>query len=217
MIASSGDIATLVRENFPLLTDPALIEEIARVGRLMTFREGEIIMDYGAYIKMAPLVIEGTIKVVRENRHGNEIFLYYLAAGDTCASSFSCCLTQKRSFIKTIAEEDTTVIAIPVQYVDEWMTKYRNWKDFVMQAYDRRIMELIDTIDSIAFMKMDQRLMKYLEDRAFVTGSNTIPLTHQEIANDLNASREAVSRLLKKLEQQGVIRLGRNRIELLEN
>ncbi len=183
----------------------------------MTFREGEIIMDYGAYIKMAPLVIEGTIKVMRENRHGDEIFLYYLTAGDTCASSFSCCLTQKRSFIKTIAEEDATVIAIPVQYVDEWITRFRNWKDFVMQAYDRRIMELIDTIDSIAFMKMDERLMKYLEDRAFVTGNNTIQLTHQEIATDLNASREAVSRLLKKLERQGVIRLGRNRIELLES
>ncbi len=183
----------------------------------MTFKEGEIIMDYGSFIKMAPLVIEGTVKVMRENRYGDEIFLYYLSAGDTCASSFSCCLAQKRSFIKTIAEEDCKVIAIPVQYVDEWISKYRNWKEFVMQAYDRRIMELIDTIDSIAFMKMDERLMKYLEDRAFVTGSQTIHLTHQEIATDLNASREAVSRLLKKLERQGVIKLGRNRIELLES
>ena len=204
-----------VRDHFPQLTDPALIEAIGKVGKIMSFRAGDIIMDYGSYIKLVPLVIKGAIKVLREDDEGNELFLYYLQEGDTCPASFTCCLSSKRSFIKTIAEEDTTVLALPVREVDDWISQYRNWKDFIMMAYDHRIMELVQTIDSIAFMRMDERLLKYLEEKAEARGSREINTTHQEIAWDLNASREAISRLLKQLEKREVIQLGRNRITLL--
>ncbi|MCB0706760.1 MAG: Crp/Fnr family transcriptional regulator [Saprospiraceae bacterium] len=209
-------IESWVQEHFSQITDPALIKEIAEYGLIKTFKGGEIIMDYGSYIRMVPLVIKGAIKVLREDDQGRELFLYYLQEGDTCPASFTCCLTSKRSFIKTVAEEDTTVLTLPVKQVDDWISKYRNWKDFIMMAYDFRIMELVQTIDSIAFMRMDERLLKYLEDKVEATGVRTIQSTHQEIAWDLNASREAVSRLLKKLEDQGTIKLGRNRIELLK-
>ncbi len=206
----------LVKKHFSSINEKALQEEIAKVGRLMHFKRGERIMDFGAYIKMVPLVISGSIKVVREHDEGDhEIFLYFLNGGETCSMSFSCCMMNKRSDIRTTAEDDTSLIGIPIKYVDEWMMKFPTWKNFVMRSYDQRMQELVRTIDHIVFHNMDERLLQYLQKKSVATTSNTIQTTHQDIAHDLNASREAVSRLLKKLENMGKIKLGRNKIELL--
>jgi len=204
----------LVRRNFPQIAEKALLEEIATVGKLTEFSAGTVIMDVGQYVKLVPLVIEGAIKVLREDEDGHELFLYYLQGGETCSMSFTCCMMNKKSEIRTIAEENTRMIGIPIRYVDEWMTKYQSWKNFVMQTYDYRMMELVRTIDSIAFHHMDERLLAYLDKKAKATNSKIINATHQEIAYDLNASREAVSRLLKQLENDGQLKLGRNKIEL---
>ena len=208
-------VLQLIQSRYPQIAEKALQEEIAEVGKIMHFQAGQVIMDTGNYVKVLPLVIDGVIKVVREDEEGNELFLYYLQAGETCSMSFTCCLMHKRSEIRTIAEEETTLIGIPIRYVDEWMTRYQSWKNFVMKTYDFRMMELIRTIDDIAFKKMDERLVSLLEKKAEATDSRIIQATHQELAYDLNASREAVSRLLKQLENEGVVRLGRNKIELL--
>lgn len=199
---------------FPQIAEKPLQEEIARIGKIMRFRAGQTIMDAGDYVRIIPLVLEGVIKVVREDESGNELFLYYLQPGETCSMSFTCCLAHKKSEIRASAEEDCIVIAIPVRYVDEWMTRYQSWKNYVMRTYDQRMMELIHTIDNIAFKRMDERLLDLLKKKAEAVGSRTILVTHQEIAYDLNASREAVSRLLKQLENEGTVRLGRNKIEL---
>lgn len=217
MNPSETQILKLVRQHFPLIAEKPLQEEIAKVGYLLSFKAGEVIMDFGAYIKLVPLVFKGSIKVSREDSNdGNELFLYYLSAGETCSMSFSCCMMNKRSDVRTIAEDDTELIGIPVKYIDEWMMKYQGWKNFVMRSYDQRMQELVHTIDKIAFHKMDERLLKYLQQKSIALSSNTILTTHQDIAYDLNASREAISRLLKQLEKMGKIRLGRNKIELLE-
>lgn len=207
-------ILDLVRKHFPNIAEKALQEEIATVGKLTEFSAGTVIMDVGQYVKLVPLVIEGAIKVSREDEDGHELFLYYLQGGQTCSMSFTCCMMNKKSEIRTIAEENTKMIGIPIRYVDEWMTKYQSWKNFVMQTYDYRMMELVRTIDSIAFHHMDERLLAYLDKKAQATHSKVINATHQEIAYDLNASREAVSRLLKQLENDGRVKLGRNKIEL---
>ena len=207
----------LIKTHFPQLSDLKLIEEIAAASSIFTFKAGETIVDYDEYIRIVPLVLSGSIKVMREDENGKELFLYYLNGGETCAMSFTCCMSSKRSYIKTIAEDDTTVLGIPVKKVDEWISTYRVWKNFIMQTYDARITEMVRTIDSIAFMKMDERLLRYLEETAEALQSTTIPHTHQQIAQDLNASREAISRLLKQLEHKKHIKLGRNRIELLSN
>ena len=207
-------ILDLVRKNFPNIAEKALQEEIATVGKLTEFSAGTVIMDVGQYVKLVPLVFEGAIKVSREDEDGHELFLYYLQGGQTCSMSFTCCMMNKKSEIRTIAEENTKMIGIPIRYVDEWMTKYQSWKNFVMQTYDFRMMELVRTIDSIAFHHMDERLLAYLDKKAKATHSKVINATHQEIAYDLNASREAVSRLLKQLENDGRVKLGRNKIEL---
>lgn len=207
-------ILDLVRKHFPNIAEKALQEEIATVGKVTEFSAGTVIMDVGQYVKLVPLVIEGAIKVSREDEDGHELFLYYLQGGQTCSMSFTCCMMNKKSEIRTIAEENTKMIGIPIRYVDEWMTKYQSWKNFVMQTYDFRMMELVRTIDSIAFHHMDERLLAYLDKKAQATHSKVINATHQEIAYDLNASREAVSRLLKQLENDGRVKLGRNKIEL---
>ncbi|MEM9546326.1 MAG: Crp/Fnr family transcriptional regulator [Bacteroidota bacterium] len=209
-------IVESLRQSFPTLGELELQREIARVGVLMEFKAGEIIMNYGSYVKLVPLLVKGSVKVLREDEEeGRELLLYYLYAGETCSMSFSCCMMDKRSDIRTSAEDDSTVIGIPIKYVDSWMSKYPSWKRFVMRSYDIRMQEMIKTIDSIAFKKMDQRLLDYLQERSEVHNSNEIISTHSEIANDLNASREAISRLLKQLEKNGVVALERNKIRLL--
>ena len=205
----------MIRQHYAQIAERGLQEEIADVGTIMHFKAGDLIMDFGAYVKIMPLIIEGSIKVSREDEEGNELFLYYLKPGETCSMSFTCCLMDKKSEIRTVAEEDTTLIGIPTRYMDEWMSRYPSWKNFVMTSYDDRMLELVRTIDNIAFKKMDERLMDYLEQKAAANSSRTLNATHQEIAYDLNASREAVSRLLKQLEKEGIVKLGRNRIELL--
>ncbi len=208
-------LLALVQQYFPQLSEPELQRSIAEVAHVVHISAGETLMDYGQYISMLPLVIKGSIKVMREGEDGKELLLYYLNEGETCSMSFSCCMMSKQSQIRAIAEEDSTLISIPLQYVDEWMLVYRSWKNFVMLSYDNRMLEFMNTIDSIAFKKMDERLWEYLLQRASSTQSQVIHTTHSEIANDLNASREAISRLLKQLENMERIRLGRNKIELL--
>ena len=216
MTFETGDIASILHQNFPQIAERELQKEIAEVGRIMHFRAGEIIMDYDSYVKLVPLIIKGSIRVTKEDDlDGREILLYFLSAGDTCSMSFSCCMMNKRSVIRTEAVEDTSLIGIPIKYVDQWMSKYQSWKNFVMLSYDNRLIELVKVIDRIAFNNMDDRLREYLQARAESTSSQLIQATHQEIANDLNASREAISRLLKKLENIGVVKLGRNQVELL--
>lgn len=205
----------LISKVFPELLESDLKNEIAESGTIQSFQQGEVIMDYGSYVRYVPLVVEGAIKVVREDEsEGKEILLYYLYAGDTCSMSFSCCMSNKKSDIKTIAEDETTVIAIPIAYVDQWISSYPSWKRFVMKSYDNRMKELIHTISAIAFTKLDERLLNYLKLKSSAQKSKTIQVTHQEIALDLNASREAISRLLKQLEKNHVLTLERNRIHL---
>lgn len=210
------NIAELLRKYYPILTETKLLEDISETGILQSFAANEVIMDYGSYVKVMPLILQGSIKVSREDEEGNELFLYYLSPGETCTMTFSCCMANKKSEFRAIAEEDTQIIGLPTRLMDQWMTKYPSWRNFVLTSYDNRMLELIRTIDNIAFKRMDQRLIEYLQEKAKVGGTDHILTTHQDIAYDLNASREAVSRLLKKLEKEGKVKLGRNHIKLVE-
>jgi len=203
-------------DSFPILFEPDLKKELNSVAKMYTASAGDIIMDIDQKIDQIPLVISGSIKILREDEDGNEIFLYYLEPGQACATSITCCLSGQKSTITAIAEDDTKYLGIPVQYSDEWMLKYKSWKNFVMNTYGERFEELLKAIDQLAFKKMDERLAKYLHDKADLHDSYEINISHQEIAYDLNTSREVISRLLKQLERIGSIKLGRNRIIILE-
>jgi CRP/FNR family transcriptional regulator len=206
-----------IQNLFPELNDDLFLTALEKNGKIFEVPQGRKILDYGSFIKTVPLVLSGSIKVVRENSQGNELFLYYLTPGDTCTNAFSCCMMNKRSTVRTIAEEDTTYVGIPVRQADEWINEYVVWKNYVLKSFESRIDEMIYTIDSIAFMQLDERLLEHLYKVSRAANSNIIQVTHQEIADDLNASREAISRLLKKLEMRGQISLGRNKITILDD
>ena len=193
-----------------------LLQEIVQVGAYKEIPEGFKMMEIGDYVKSMPLLISGVIKVLREDSDGDELLLYYLEKGETCSMTMTCCLGQKQSEIRAIAETDAKLIMVPVAKMEEWTAKYKSWRNFVFESYHNRINELLITLDSIAFYQMDERLEQYLREKSRVTESDIINNTHQEIAYDLNTSRVVISRLLKKLEQLGKIELRRNHLKIIE-
>lgn len=203
-------------EKFSTIFEKELLQELDEIGKIVNLNAGDVIIDTGQYIKFIPILLSGTIKIIRQDDEGGEILLYYVGSNETCAMSLTCCLAHQKSRIKAIAEEDISMITIPVILMEEWMVKYPSWKNYVMQTYSARFDELLKTIDGIAFHKVDERLEKYLKDKAAVNGNSILNVNHQQIAEELNSSREVISRLLKQLEHNGSIKLGRNKIELLK-
>ena len=187
-----------------------LKEEILSIGVKKTFEPNEVLIREGQFIATFPLVLKGLIRVSRTSNEGNELLLYYLKEYEVCAMSLTCCMAHQKSNVNAQAEEQTEVILLPVDKLDLWISKYPSWKQFIMQTFHNRFREMIDTVDSIAFMKLDERLIKYFTDRYKNSRSETFSGTHQDLALQLNTSREVVSRLLKKLEKQGKIELSRN-------
>ena len=204
-----------LKNSYGHLFENDLIEEINQVGTFKEVPEGFTLIEIGEYIKSMPLLVEGAIKVLREDHDGDELLLYFLERGETCAMTLSCCMGQTKSEIRAIAEMDTKLIMIPIRKMEEWTGKYRSWRNFVFESYHNRLMEMLEAIDSIAFMKLDERLLKYLYEKVKVNNEDTVKTTHQEIAYELHTSRVVISRLLKNLEKLGKIKLHRNNIEVL--
>lgn len=208
-------ISELIKQNFPELKQPDLLLEIEKVGTVVQGKPGDVLMEVGKYIQFMPLVVSGVIKIVRQDEDGNEILLYYLEGGNTCAMSMSCCLQSAKSNIKATVIEDVKLITIPVNYVDSWMSKYTHWKSFVMNTYNSRFDQLLHAIDVIAFKKMDERLLVYLKEKISSIQEDFVFSTHREMASELNTSREVVSRMLKKLELEGKIKTAKGKIYTL--
>ncbi|MBK8414188.1 MAG: Crp/Fnr family transcriptional regulator [Bacteroidetes bacterium] len=206
----------LLHEKFKNIFEKELLDELQAIGKPVNVKAGDVIMDTGQYIKFIPLLLSGSIKIIRQDDTDGEILLYYVGSNETCAMSLTCCMAHQKSRIRAIAEEDTEMITVPVEKMDEWMIKYESWKNFVMQTYNARFDELLRTIDSIAFQKVDERLENYLKSKAELTESKLLVVSHQQIAEELNSSWEVISRLLKHLEKNGKIKLGRNKIELMK-
>jgi CRP/FNR family transcriptional regulator, anaerobic regulatory protein len=207
------DTATL-ETVFPAF-EKALSDEILHIGERRTYKEGDQLMRTGQYFRSTMLILDGLVKVYREDEEGNEFFIYYLQPGQACALSMVCATRMQTSQIMAKAVKDTEVLAIPLQYMDEWMTNYKSWYHFVLETYRSRFEELLVTLDHVAFRAMDERLEFYLKRHQEIIQSDIIEVSHQEIADELNSSREVISRLLKKMEQLGKIKLHRNSIEIV--
>jgi len=201
---------------YGVVFEDELIEEIAKVGVYKKIEENELLLDIGDRLSQIPLMLTGAIKISREISNGDELVLYFLERGDTCTVSFANCLKSSESKIRGVAEKTSEVVFIPVQKMEEWMVKYKSWRDFVIESYNIRLNEMLEAIDTLAFMKMDERIYKYLTDKVKIMRDPNLNTTHQEIAIDMNTSRVVVSRLLKQLENEGKIKLYRNKIEVLE-
>lgn len=197
-----------------IFTDPGLLSEIDRYTKIKRILRGDVLMSPGDKVVFVPIVQSGVLRIIRENEEGKEIFLYHLYPGQTCAMAINCCQAHKDSAVKAIAEDDTELLLVPVEMVEQWM-KYDQWKTFLNSTYSQRFAELIEVIDLIAFSNMDKQVLHYLNERARATGSETLSITHQQIADELHTHREAISRLLRTMEQKGLVKLGRNTIDLI--
>ncbi len=194
--------------------EPPLLSILEKEAVLKEYKAGELIMRTGQYIKSTALVLEGRVKIYREGPEGGEFLMYYLGPGQACAVSLICAIQSSASEITARAEEDTQILLLPVQLMDSLIKEYKSWYQFVIQTYRSRFDELLAVVDDVAFRNMDERLEIYLNRYRDKTGKTVIELSHQQIAEDLNSSREVISRLLKKMEQRGLLKLNRNKIEL---
>ena len=202
-------------DSFSQIFEPELLKELERKARLMSAKEGDIIVDIGQTVRIMPILLTGTLKISRLDDDGNELLLYYINPNETCAMTFTCCMQQFPSEIKAVAEEDVTFLAVPIEVMDQWIVKYSTWKSYVMKTIRGRFNELLRSIDQIAFQKLDERLVKYLKEKAKATNSTLINLTHEQIARDLATSRVVISRLLKKLEIDKRVLLYHHQIKIL--
>jgi CRP/FNR family transcriptional regulator len=202
----------IIIKQFPQFEQP-LMNEILSQSTIKELEEGDEILRTGQYIRSTVLLLSGLLKIYREDDEGNEFLMYYLEPGNACALSMMCTARNEQSQIMAKAVTPAVVILIPSHLSEMWLGKYKSWHSFVIASYRQRFEELLQTLDSIAFKGLDERLLFYLKRHVKVSGKE-IRLSHQQIADELNSSREVISRLLKKLEQTKAISLHRNYIEV---
>lgn len=203
-------------ERFQNLFEDDLIKEICNAGKLKKVEADTELISIGQAITHIPLIITGSLKVMTENKEGEELLLYYLELGDTCAMTLNCCSKSLKSSISATTEELSEILFLPAEMMEKWMIKYHSWRNFVLESYNTRLNEMLEAIDNLAFHNMEERLIKYLRDRAMVMHKGELKITHHHIANDLHSSRVVISRLMKKLELDGLIKQHRNLVEVLE-
>lgn len=197
-----------------LFSDAQLTKEIISKSRKRTLDNEEILIFPGDVLVFVPIVLSGALRIVREDEEGREVFLYHLFPSQTCAMAINCCQSRNESMIKAIAEDETEVLMVPADLIDH-LFRFPEWKTFINNTYSSRFAELIEVIDLIAFNNLDKKILNYLEKKKEALNTSALLITHQQIATELNTHREAVSRLLRTMEQKGMVKLGRNSIELL--
>ena len=209
------DIKVLVKANFSSLFEKALLDEVSIVAQLKEVKKNDYLIDIGQEMTFIPLIITGAINVFRTDDDGDDYILYFIEGGDTCAMTLNCCMKGAKSEIKAIAERDSELLLIPVHKLEDWL-HYKSWRAFVFGSYNNRFTEMLEAVDSLAFMNMNDRILKYLKNKVIANKSEFLKITHNTISLELNTSRVVVSRILKKLEIDGNIKLHRNQIEILD-
>ena len=211
MTPEQGELAQRIGNVFPSFSSE-LCQVLAQNGRTVRFDEGDVMMRTGQYFKSTMLLLSGSVKLQREGNDGGQHFLYYLEPGHACALSMVCATQRRASMIKSTADEDVEALAVPIELMDELIKEFADWYHFVLDSYRSRFEVTLELIDQIAFQSLDQRLIFYLNEQFEARQSDALHITHQDIATDLNTSREVISRLLKKMEREGMVALARNTV-----
>lgn len=196
-------------------SSPELIDKLHKYSIQKNYKAGSVILNENASIRSIPIVTKGVLKVIRTEADGREILLYYIQAGESCIMSFLGGLHQETSKVRAEVEEDAEILFLPINKVSLFIKEHPEWLDYIFRLYHKRFEELLEIINAIAFKKVDERLLNLLRKKAELTQSATISITHEQLANELGTARVVVSRLLKQLEENGVVQLGRNKIRLL--
>lgn len=196
-------------------SSPLMLKKLADIGFSKTYAEGETILNENAYIKAIPIVISGSIKVMRADEEGKEILLYYIKPGESCIMSFLGGIHHDTSKVKAIADEETEILFIPIDKVNILIKEFPEWLEYIFRLYHKRFEELLEVVNAIAFKKLDERLLSFIKKKCEMTKSNTLYITHEQLSNELGTARVVVSRLLKQMEDEGLVQLGRNKITLM--
>jgi CRP/FNR family transcriptional regulator len=190
-------------------------DKLYELGTIKQYGEGDVIMNENSYIRAIPIVLQGSIRVMRADDEGREILLYYIKPGESCIMSFLGGMHQDTSKVKAVAEEDVEILFIPIEKASLLIKENAEWLDYIFRLYHKRFEELLSVVNEVAFKKMDDRILHYLKEKQKLTGNSEIAMTHQELAEELGTARVVVSRLLKQLETDGYLKLGRNKISLV--
>ncbi|GDX52046.1 Crp/Fnr family transcriptional regulator [Bacteroidota bacterium] len=190
-------------------------ENLEKFGTLKTFNEGDVILEANANIRSIPFVKTGSMRVMRTDEDGHEILLYYIKAGESCIMSFLGGMHHETSKVRAVADEDVEVILLPIEKLNTLLSESSEMLDYIFRLYHKRFEELLEVVNAIAFKKMDERILNYLEEKKKITGSNEINITHQQLSEELGTARVVVSRLLKQMELNGTVILFRNKILLV--
>jgi len=196
-------------------TSPELLAQLQQYSIRKTYASGSVILNDNASIRSIPIVISGTLKVIRTEEDGREILLYYIKAGESCIMSFLGGIHNERSIVKAEVEEDAELLFLPIEKVTLFIKAYPQFLDYIFKLYHKRFEELLEIINAIAFKKVDERLLDLLYKKQALTKSATLQITHEQLANELGTARVVVSRLLKQLENEGKVQLGRNKINIM--
>ena len=196
-------------------TSPELIEKLYQFSIQKEYEAGSIILNENAHIRSIPIVTKGTLRVIRTEEDGREILLYYIKAGESCIMSFLGGLHNETSKVKAEVEEDAEILFLPIEKVTLFIKEYPQWLDYIFRLYHKRFEELLEIVNAIAFKKVDERMLNLLNKKSELTGSKTLNITHEQLANELGTARVVVSRLLKQLEENRAVLLGRNKITLM--
>lgn len=198
-------------------SSPELIEKLQQNSMRKTYEAGSIILNENASIHAIPIVAKGVLKVIRTEEDGREILLYYIKAGESCIMSFLGGMHQETSKVKAEVEEDAEILFLPMDKVSLFIKEHPEWLDYIFRLYHKRFEELLEIVNAIAFKKVDERLMNLIQKKVDLTQNKTLSITHEQLANELGTNRVVVSRLLKQLEEEGRVQLGRNKILLVDN
>lgn len=196
-------------------SSPVITKKLVDFGFAKSYSEGEVLLNENAYINAIPIVTTGSIRVMRTDEDGREILLYYIKAGESCIMSFLGGLHRDTSKVKAIAEEKTEVLFIPIDKVSVLIKEFPEWLDYIFRLYHKRFEELLEVVNAIAFKKLDQRVLTFIRKKCEMTKSQTLYITHEQLANELGTARVVVSRLLKQMEDENLVKLGRNKISLM--
>lgn len=192
-----------------------LNKEVFQSGQIKSFSAGSVILNIESYIRSIPIVLSGSIKIVKTDYEGKEMLLYYIKPGESCIMSLLAGINSNTSKIKAIVEEDAELLLIPIDKAKIWIKEFPEWTDFIFELYQKRFEELLDVVNSVAFQKTDARILHLLRQKSLLYKTNVVNITHQKLADELAISREAVSRVLKQMEDEKLISLSRNKISIL--
>lgn len=196
-------------------TSPELVEKLYQFSIVKQYKAGTVILNENSSIRSIPIVIRGTLKVIRTDEDEKEILLYYIKSGESCIMSFLGGMHNETSKVRAEVEEDAEILFLPMDKVSVFIREYPQWLDYIFRLYHKRFEELLDIVNAITFKKVDERLLSLLFKKQEIGGGKTLHITHEQLANELGTARVVVSRLLKQLEENGVVQLGRNKIKLM--